>query len=757
MLYWVILFILGEVVCRITSISMVMILAVGMAAGIFVIPISFLKKQRTLLWIGSVFLLLGAVRVEQVQTQEFLSKMEEGADVAFSGKVVDLEQKEKGNVYLVKAVSLNEKKWSGKIRFTLAEEEELEWGSYVCAKGEVKNFSKATNPGGYDEESVRKGNGIFLQLQNVLIVENTPAKYPLRGKLMKIRQHLVVSYQKLFGEKNASLAAAMVLGEKKTLDADVKSLYQRNGIAHLIAISGLHIAMIGGTLYQLLRKCSGSYTVSAVIGLTFILLYGIMTGLSGATLRAVIMLGIQIGAEVGGRRYDSITAVALALLLMLFHNPFQITQVGFLLSFGAILGIIWIQPAWKMLFPKLPNCMDGLLVSISVQIMTLPIMLYYFYEIPVYGIFLNVIVVPVMSILLFCLIVCGITGCFFTPAAQILAKPAQWIFWLYEWLCTLTEKLPLHTVCIGRPELVWIVFYYLLLAVTLWIISKRGFCRLLFLMGIMYAGLFVLVQGADTFKICMLDVGQGDGIYMRTPEGKHILMDGGSSSKQKVGEYVLKNGVKYYGGAVLDYVFISHTDSDHYSGILELLEEETIQIKHLVLPVVSQLEDADLELEQKAAERGCVVYRMKAGDQLKIGELTFNCLHPDEKGYTDKNQGSLVLLASYGEFDFLMTGDIDNEIVKGLIDKISDSIEVLKVAHHGSATASSEEFLMKLNPSVALVSVGENNRYGHPAKECMERLEQFCDKIYLTKDSGAITIETDGSTYQIETYVTTQD
>ena len=148
---------------------------------------------------------------------------------------------------------------------------------------------------------------------------------------------------------------------------------------------------------------------------------------------------------------------------------------------------------------------------------------------------------------------------------------------------------------------------------------------------------------------------------------------------------------------------------------------------------------------------------MKAGDQLKIGELTFNCLHPDEKGYTDKNQGSLVLLASYGEFDFLMTGDIDNEIEKGLIDKISDSIEVLKVAHHGSATASSEEFLMKLNPSVALVSVGENNRYGHPAKECMERLEQFCDKIYLTKDSGAITIETDGSTYQIETYVTTQD
>ena len=114
MLYWVILFILGEVVCRITSISMVMILAVGMAAGIFVIPISFLKKQRTLLWIGSVFLLLGAVRVEQVQTQEFLSKMEEGAGVAFSGKVVDLEQKEKGNVYLVKAVSLNEKKWSGK-------------------------------------------------------------------------------------------------------------------------------------------------------------------------------------------------------------------------------------------------------------------------------------------------------------------------------------------------------------------------------------------------------------------------------------------------------------------------------------------------------------------------------------------------------------------------------------------------------------------------------------------------------------------
>ena len=747
-LYWVILFILGEVLCRILPIGLTGIFLAGIMAG--VVPAILFKKNRMIVLLGSVFFLFGAARLLYMQECLKFCRMPGGKQVFFEGRVEKREKSGSSSQYIIKSSVIEGKYLS--ISVILETDQEIILGSVITGTGEVKPFSRASNPGAYDEESYQQGKGIFLFLQNVKIDKMKPVMIPIREWLYRLRKKLGGVYDRVFAIKDSSLAKAMVLGDKEEMDTDIKNLYQRNGIAHLIAISGLHIAMIGGTLYQILRKISGSYPAAAGIGVFFILLYGIMTGLSGATLRAVIMLILSIGADISGRRYDMITGIAAALLIMLILNPYQITQVGFLLSFGAVLGIAVVNPVWKQIFEKLPRFLEGLAVSISVQITLFPILLYYFYEVPVYGVFLNIVVIPVMSLLLALLIGLGITGCIFQDGGYLFALPAQMIFRLYEQLCIWSERLPLHTVCTGRPSVIWIAVYYGILVIFLIAAGRKNRkaagITTIFLCFLL-AGLFL----PGKLKICMFDVGQGDGIYIRTPDRKHILIDGGSSTRQNVGTYILKNGTKYHGAQILDYVFVTHSDNDHYSGILELLEDDRVIIKNFVLPAITNPDSTFCSLEKKAQEKGCRIYYIKRGDRLLVGDVEFYCLNPQKKRYEDKNQGSIALWLVYHNFDMLFTGDMDEVIEKEIADKRTGSLEVLKVAHHGSATSSGEAFLKHFSPDTACISVGENNQYGHPAKEVMQRLKNYCKNIYLTKDNGAITIDTDGEKYRIETYI----
>lgn len=785
MLYWVSLFILGEVLTRVLPISVVVLCTIGATVLLTALCLQekspgFIKENRSILGLGVLFFVMGAGCMVNTRCMTEYCMEQTGTEVRFTGKITGLEASGRETCYIVAVRELTDSSaqrqypFHMKLLVSSGEQEILPLGSRIQGKGRVREFSRAANPGGYDEQSYQYGRGVFLALQEAAVETVTLPQLPVRQFLYEIRKHLSQVYDTILSEGNAALAAAMVLGDKEGLDAEMKQLYQRNGIAHLIAISGLHIAMIGGTLYHFLRRLSGRYLVSAGIGIAFIFLYGMMTGMTGATMRAVVMLVISVGADVGGRRYDAVTSIALALLWMLLLNPYQITQAGFLLSFGAVIGIAVVNPVWKLFLPAMPRCLEGLFVSISVQLVLLPVLLYYFYEIPLYGVLLNVIVVPLMSILLFVLIAGGLVGCFWMSGARLISLPARFIFGLYAWLCHASECLPFHTVCTGRPDMRWIAGYYMIIAAFLLVVYSREeasaigrYCKkrckriklyqklILAGVGTAYVLQFAVFCLPTALTFCMLDVGQGDGIYIRTPLRHHILMDGGSSSKQKVGTYVLKNSAKFYGAGRLDYVFVSHSDSDHYSGILELLEDDTVSVDNFVLPDITNPDESYRRLEQTAMEQGCRLYYMKRGDMLQIDGITFTCLNPETRDYADKNTGSLVLKLSYRNFDALLTGDMDKLVEECILaDMDGETIEFLKVAHHGSATASSEVFLKVVRPEVACVSVGEGNRYGHPAAEVMERLSVYAEKIYLTKDSGAITIDTDGRKYWVTPFLT---
>lgn len=742
---------LGEVVCRIISVGMAYVTGCILLLAYIFYSRQF-KKKNSIYMIGFVFFFLGVFCVHNWQKMLEVAVLPDGANIRFRGMVLKREESEYGITYVLKASGLNENTTSVCVEMELKLEEQLVLGTHIEGQGVLVAFDKATNPGGYDEKNYQLGNGIVFAIKDVVPTQLQRPVVPWREWLYQFRSGVSQIFESVLEETNASLATAMVLGDKKGLDSEIKELYQKNGIAHLIAISGLHIAMIGGSLYRMLRGFTGSYPISAVLGVGFILLYGVMTGLSGATVRAVIMLITSMGADVFGRRYDGLSAIAIALLVMLVLNPYQLTQVGFQLSFGAVIGIALIHPLWKLYFPKLPKILEGLCVSISVQLVLTPIMLFYFYEIPMYSVLVNVIVVPVMSILLGALLLCGGLGLVSIKLATIPAFIANLIFELYGAICKLSESLPGHTLCTGSVKPFWIFLYYLVLGSAVWLLYQRK-KKLALWAGLFIVLLFVVLYLPPKLMVCMFDVGQGDGIYIRTPNRTHILVDGGSSTKNKVGKYVLKNGLKYYGAATLDYVFISHSDSDHYSGINELLEEDWIDIKCVVLPAITNPDEAYQELVYLARNRGCQIFYMKKGDSLEVDGVSFQCLAPVEQIYIDKNAGSIVLQMSYGAFDMLFTGDLIAEEECKIVNDIKGTLEVLKVAHHGSATSTSAPFLECLQPVIACVSVGERNRYGHPAREVMDRLEQFVEKIYLTKDNGAITIETDGNAYEVHTFL----
>lgn len=537
-LYWVILFILGEVLYK--NVPIYLVGMVGSILLIYVISNRRLGRKWLLQLVGVAFFLLGVFCMHSWSRLTKLCEMNGNAKIEFSGRVIKREETGNSTYYIVKTRYINEEAVTVKMQIDIGEEHSLILGSFVYGSGVVKEFFVATNPGGYNEKAYKQGNGILSALEQVEIYEEQRPCFAWREALDRFQRRIADVYAVLFDEKNASLASAMVLGDKKNLNSDIKELYQRNGIAHLIAISGLHIAMIGGTLYKLLRRTIGSYPVSAMVGAAFIIVYGVMTGLSGATFRAVVMLLVSIGADVTGRHYDGLTALSLALLVMLIENPYQFTQAGFLLSFGAVLGIVLILPMWKSWFTKLPGCLEGWCVSVSVQLVLTPIMLYFFYEIPVYSILLNVIVVPVMNVLLALLIVCGILGGASINLATLPAIVAKLIFSLYEWLCRVSEVLPGHTFCTGKPKLWWLLIYYILLGLIVWF-SYQHKRKKVVVVVMLFALLFGVFFLPTDVCICVFDVGQGDSIYIRTKNHQHILVDGGSNSQKKVGRYVLKN------------------------------------------------------------------------------------------------------------------------------------------------------------------------------------------------------------------------
>ena len=782
---------LGEVLA-LQSRGLGLAILCGLAAGAAAAGWKAAKSGQSR-WIWLVlpfFFVFGIIRIRGEESLPAIASLDRklektgSLETVVSGNVArveirEAEGEEKGRLYLSECMIGTKETEYYHVDGILALFDELpagmEEGKHIVANVRLFSMEEAGNPGQFDSRGYYRSQGIYYMAKGRDYLEISGETDYLRKWLRLLRQYFSENLLKAAGEKEGGMLCAMVLGEKWAAGADTVSLYTESGIGHLLAISGLHISLVGMGIYRLIRKClKGPYFLAALGcgGISFV--YYLLSGEGTSAGRAFFMLTVYGMGQSVGRQYDLASSAALSALFMLVRHPFLLFQSGFLLSFGSVLSLGILYPAFcKAGFPKI---FRFFFPGIAIQLVTFPVQAYFFYRLPVYSLFLNLVVVPLFTVVAFLGMAGAWFGGVFPGIFSVVLFPARKILWLYGYLGEKSLRFPGAVWRVGRPEPWQILTYGCLLLLFYGYLVWRGKMYLpkrerkntrnwkCFLGWLPFLGMFLCLSPVhyDGMELDFLDVGQGDACFIRTPDGITFLIDGGSSDEKQVGEYRLEPFLDFKAVRQVDFAMVSHGDSDHLNGIEELMERG--RIGKLVLPGGRKEDEGLTGLEAQAKEAGVPVLFLNQGERLVAGEAVFTCLWPkdscgEEKENLDENEASMVLWLSWRELDVLFTGDMEGrgeqEVTAYLnaIGKASGiSADILKVPHHGSGGAGLDGFLEVAAPKYGVVSCGKNNRYGHPAKETLKRLENIGCEIFRTDLLGAVTVRSDGEQMRVYGY-----
>lgn len=726
----------------------------------------------------------------EITTRNHIYDLKENT-VIVQGKIYKIENTAFGtNIYL-KGVEVENGEKSVSVKRIFVNTEKIpnvKIGNIIKVRGKLRQFEEAANKGNFDSRKYYLSLGFYGKIEAGTIEIINSDYSGIRQGLYELRMEIIERLEKLCSDNNGifsiinnknGIIGAIILGDKIDLDSDIKELYSVSGIAHILAISGLHISFIGMAIYRLLRR-RFRFLFSAAVSIPVVLSFGIMSGFGISTIRAIIMFILKIIGEVLGRKYDAITAISIAGLVLVVQNPFVVCNSGFQMSFGAIIAIVLILPIVEEILNTDNKIIKVLSANFTISLVMNPILAWNYYELPTFSFLLNIVVVPLMSVVIVSSIVGIFCSCIMFGFGKAVIFPGCGILELYTFLCNIINKSSVASIVVGQPKVTIIIVYYAILLVVLFglknirtkytraekerniikketglVLEKKAKkerrikgqnvkLRLACIVGFLLLNCLIYYIPNPGFYITFINVGQGDGILIHGDNGTKVMVDGGSTSEKQVAKNCIVPYLKAEGIGTIDYSIITHTDKDHISGILEILENNNsnrIRIKNLVMPDINMKDDTYNELIEKAKLKKINVLYIKKGDTLSLGKTKIKCIYPETTTTaSDKNDYCTVLSVKNKTSKILLTGDISKEIEEKIKDDIEENYTVLKVAHHGSNYSSSEKFLKKVNPKYSIISVGKNNSYGHPGNETMERLRKQGGVIYRTDEKGGITI-----------------
>ena len=781
-----------------------------------------------------VMLLLGALCVEKQDAfrSVYLSVLEEGQSVRLAGKINRVEEKTNCFYYYLTDCSVEQSDHLMPCNDVLAyvSSDDYSVGQILILQGTISLFDEATNEGQFDSRAFYRSQKIDfgVWVDSVERVEGKSDRF--RVWLSRVRVELGIPLSRYADDDG--VLSAMLLGDKTSLDSEIRSLYQKSGIAHVLAISGLHISLLGMALYRLLRhRCGLTYLWAGIVAASFLVAYTLMTGNAVSARRATGMLIVYLVADLLGRSYDMLSALSLIVILLLWENPFLVTNSGFQFSVAAVVGIGVGQGvlvprvgSWKVVYGRrkkqddvvrcdaakcdvakrdaakcdaakcdaerirmqnlvdwmkrwMDKCLPGMMISLSIQFFTLPLVAYYYYEIPVYAILLNIPVLALIPYVLGLAVFGSLTGqiAFLQPLSFALCRVCGWVLHGYRWLCDASLLLPGARMITGKPSEVRVVVYYGLLGAFYYVLwcgmkkKQRQMCtkgaqaekqewirrRFGFGLGLVLVLLltFLFVRGKPEFELDILDVGQGDAIYLCASDGTNFMIDGGSTDVKKVGTYRILPFLKAKAIRKVDYWFVSHTDEDHISGLVEVMESG-YAVGTLVLAEAQKEDEKAHRLAELAQKNGIRVCYMKAGDVLgtrkedvvnernRAETFRIECLYPTNNNDSeDVNDRCLVLYYEDENFSAFFGGDISSEVEEQLVSAGKcRQTDVLKASHHGSKYSNSDVLLHALHPRLTIASAGKKNRYGHPSPEAIARVGESGSAFYSTIDYGRIRV-----------------
>lgn len=618
-------------------------------------------------------------------------------------------------------------------------------GDKVSAGGNLKLLTNYNNPGQIDGVTRMKANGITARMsagKQGITVEEVDGGLWIKFLrfVAAIREHYRETMAEVMSKADAAAIFAMLFGGYAGLNPELVEEFATTGIVHILSVSGSHMTIMAGFAAWLCLLLRLPKNITFAVGFFFIVTYAILSGmlpqvLRSATMGILVFLAKTLDAEAEGARLLTLTALA-----MLINQPLLLFDISFQLSFTATAGLMYLSEDLQNSMERLPKFFSvAASMTIAAQLASLPFIVWYFNQISLSSVLANVFVMPFLEIVIVGGLLSGFIAAFVPIIGKIFFVGEALIFGASAELNRVFANLPLSSVQVPTLGLWAGFFYYAALILR----------RPIILLPIIFLVGFSVFRFGGNVEVSFVDVGQGDCAVVITPHGKCLIFDTGGVRENMfdIGGRVVVPYLKHENIREVDKIFLTHVHEDHSGGVGSVIKK---------LPVGEIITAGESRSEYSAvfgiAEEYLPPLRAgHAGETFNVDGVQVEILFAPSVG--KDNEISNVYRVRYGGVSFLITGDLVKDMEAQILrEGIDVSSTVLKVAHHGSKTSSSEEFLRAVNPKCAVICVGYGNNFGHPRAEILERLENLPTKIYRTDRDGLIKFKTDGKNLRVETF-----
>lgn len=731
---------------------------------LFLILFSF--RYRNIYGFGAlVICLLGYVqteiRLDRINENYKTATALNDSPITVTGVVDEVVVQEKGFRFRVKSpvIAFDTLYIEFPFIFIFAEaNQEISVGMKITTMGNFYKIQGSRNPGDFDYKSFYGRKGIYGRIysdESELITIDSFELTPIQTVQKWIRRIFKEKVGNEFG-----LLTALILGDKTSVDPEIRENFTNTGVIHVLAVSGLHVGYVLIILLiiaKLFHLPWGWDRMLIIMGLIF---FCLLTGGKPSVIRASLMAGIYLITPITNREGNLWNTIFLSGLILLLFDPLYIMDLGFIFSYAAVASIIIFYKLIQDILPekikvnaiqsKPIQFIYGLfLVSLSAQIGTLPITAYYFGRIPIISLVANVIIVPVIGILVaigFCILFFGwipILGNWIGESAWLITKAISWVADIFA-------QVPFAFIEVDRFNLINIMIYFIVLSMVFLSLMNK-YRKYAIFSGLLIGSTFIwkIAISAQNLNVIYMDVGQGDAILVTLPNKKTLMIDGGQRFGRKdYGELVVKPVLKYFEINQINWLVMTHPHSDHIGGLVSV--GESVPIDTAFYTGLDYNSWVYKTVMVKLAEDSASIVQPFPGQVLS---LTKDCylmfFTPDSnfvKHSRNINNTSIVMKLVYGGTSFLFTGDLELEGEAQILQyNAALKSDVLKVGHHGSKTSSSEYFLERVLPKIAVVSVGYKNKFRHPNKDVMKRISRYTENIHRTDQLGALWLRSDGT------------
>lgn len=623
----------------------------------------------------------------------------------------------------------------------IGKDADVKENSIVLFKGRAaeSNFSKNKMMFDYSNYLRAKKIGAVIFAEGYVTLLEQDYSF-LNEVSVRFRNYTENTFYDSLNKENADIILSVILGDVDYLDDSLYDNIKLMGLAHIFAVSGSHIVLMYGAMLTALKFCGLSRRISWAATWALIWFYGFLIGFPLSVMRALVMFTLLFGSEVLYRKYNSLNSIGLAALVLTVYNPFWLFDAGFLLSFSAALSLI-IYNKYIIKHVLTENIvLRTLYLYLFLQLFTLPVIAYYFNYVPVMGIIYNLLLLPIFTvILIYGFILLILNGLF--PALLIIPfKIFDYLLYSLRYAISFADKFAFNGIIVPTMPAGMIIFFYVMLIFVIYLYNNKNSGVTMYGMAVLASFCLInfIIAPATDYSLYFNVADAGQGLFMLVSyKDTNLIIDCGSTSSKDFGEYTVVPYLTKHGVTNIDGVFISHWDYDHYSGLTDLTNSH-IEVRKIFASSHNEEITGEMNILNK-------------GNNLKVGDLRIDILWPDEKYEADStNNTSLVILLRFNNKSILLTGDIEEEVENILFSDIGHA-DILIVPHHGSKTSSTDRFVGKISPDIAVMSYGKNN-YGIPSGEVIARYEKEKSLLLSTFNEGEINFILKGDKIYYNTY-----